>query len=69
MTTQQRPPEVLEGTGRTREMGFGSPHPGTVSAVMGDGSVQNISKSAQLNIINSLGKRGDGLTVTLKDAQ
>ena len=67
--TDERPPQVQEGTGRTREMGFGSPHPGTVSAVMGDGSVQSVNKGAQLNIINSLGKRGDGLNVTLQNTE
>jgi prepilin-type N-terminal cleavage/methylation domain-containing protein len=64
-----RPSNVQEGTGRTREMGFGSAHPGTVSAVMGDGSVHSIAMTANAQILNRMGQRGDGLTLSLANLQ
>ena len=60
-----RPAEVVEPTGRTIERGFGSAHPGTVTAVLGDGSVHSISLSANVDIVNSLGIRNDGLNYSL----
>jgi len=61
------------GIGRPAEFGFGSAHPGVVLAVMGDGSVRGIKKSAN-NCGNSgwsdsscvlyhLGGRSDGWTI------
>ncbi len=67
--TAPRPSNVLESTGRTREMGFGSAHPGSVSAVFGDGSTHNVGKQANLNIVNSMGHRFDGLNYSASDIQ
>lgn len=63
----QRPANVVESTGRTRELGFGSAHPGTTSAVMGDASVQSIAMSARATILNRVGQRSDGMNFTLND--
>lgn len=50
---------------RTMELGFGSAHPGTFSAVMGDGSVKTISLSADPALLLSLGRRADGQSVDI----
>ena len=55
--------------GRTEEFGFGSPHPGTLSAVMGDGSTHTINNAANLLTLDSLGKRGDGIVASLSDVE
>jgi prepilin-type N-terminal cleavage/methylation domain-containing protein len=47
------------------EQGFGSAHPGIVCAVFGDGSTRNISNSADLIILDQLGKRADQTTPSL----
>lgn len=68
--TDERPDYInRNGAGRTEEFGFGSPHPGTISAVMGDGSTHTINTSANLLTLDSLGKRGDGLVASLKDVE
>ena len=59
---------VRNGQGRTVEVGFGSAHPGTVSAVFGDGSVHNVNLQANVDILNSLNIRDDGSLVSLDDA-
>jgi prepilin-type N-terminal cleavage/methylation domain-containing protein len=41
------------------EPGFGSAHAGVICAVFGDGSTRNISNSADLIILDQLGKRAD----------
>jgi prepilin-type N-terminal cleavage/methylation domain-containing protein len=41
------------------EHGFGSAHPGVICAVFGDGSTRNISSSADLIVLDQLGKRAD----------
>ena len=63
----ERPASWVEGSGRTRELGFGSAHPGVVNAAWGDGSVRSISMSADPAIVDSLGKRDDGRVVTSED--
>ncbi len=63
---QERPAAVQEGTGRTREMGFGSPHPSSVTAVFGDGSTHSIKQNANLLIVNSLGHRQDRTVYSLE---
>jgi hypothetical protein len=63
-----RPAEIpRNGAGRTMEFGFGSPHPGNFLAAMGDGSTHTISNSARLNLLDAMGKRSDGTTVSLSD--
>jgi prepilin-type N-terminal cleavage/methylation domain-containing protein len=59
---------VRNSSGRTVEVGFGSAHPGTVSAVFGDGSVHNVGLQANVDILNSLNIRDDGSVVSLDDA-
>lgn len=46
--------------GTSHEFGFGSAHPGVFNAVFGDGSVHVLSNSADLLILDQLGKRADG---------
>ena len=67
---QERPDQIgVYANGRTEEFGFGSPHPGTFSAVMGDGSTHSISNTANLLTLDSIGKREDGLVLTLQDLE
>lgn len=47
------------------EFGFGSAHPGIICAVFGDGSTRNISQSADLIVLDQLGKRADQSTPSL----
>jgi hypothetical protein len=46
-------------TASTPEYGFGSAHPGVLCAVFGDGSTRSISQSADLIVLDQLGKRSD----------
>lgn len=62
-----RPANVVESSGRTRELGFGSAHPGTVNAALGDASVQSVSMSSKATILNRMGQRSDGLNFTIND--
>jgi prepilin-type N-terminal cleavage/methylation domain-containing protein len=64
-----RPAGWVDGfsDGRTREVGFGSAHPGTTSSVMGDGSTHSISNSADVLTLIRLGKRADGFPVDVSD--
>ena len=57
------------GTQVRRELGFGSAHAGTLSVVMGDGSTHSIRRDANLLTLDSLGKREDGLVLSLKDVE
>lgn len=43
----------------TPEYGFGSAHPGVMCAVFGDGGTRSISQSADLIVLDQLGKRSD----------
>jgi prepilin-type N-terminal cleavage/methylation domain-containing protein/prepilin-type processing-associated H-X9-DG protein len=63
----ERPAGWVERSGRTRELGFGSAHPGTVNAAFGDGSVRNVNLEADPAIVDSLGKRNDGRAVSTND--
>lgn len=47
------------------EQGFGSAHPGIICSVFGDGSARTISNDADLVLLDKLGKRSDGSTITL----
>lgn len=50
--------------GTSNEFGFGSAHPGVLNSVFGDGSVHTIANSADLLILDQLGKRADGSLAT-----
>jgi prepilin-type N-terminal cleavage/methylation domain-containing protein len=56
----ERPESWVQSNGRTRELGFGSAHPGVCTAVLGDGSTRNISMTGDIVLLNHLGKRADG---------
>jgi len=58
---------VGDNPARTMELGFGSAHPSTFSAVMGDGSVKTIPLSADMGVLISLGRRADGGTASVDD--
>ncbi|MEM9413216.1 MAG: DUF1559 domain-containing protein, partial [Planctomycetota bacterium] len=47
-------------SGTTRELGFGSAHPGVTNAVLGDGSTRSVSNNADLVTLIRLGQRSDG---------
>ena len=49
------------------EAQFGSPHPGTTNAVLGDGSVHAISNDAPGVILYALGTRSGGEAVNIND--
>ena len=64
--TTERPSEIPRNdSGRTIELGFGSPHPGTFSTVFGDGSTHVIPNDADLQLLNQMGKRADGTVVSV----
>lgn len=46
------------------EQGFGSAHPGVISAVFGDGSVHSISQDIDNHVFRNLCERADGLVTT-----
>ena len=58
---------VDEGYARTRELGFGSAHPGNTNAVMGDGSTHSLSDSADAVVLIRLGQRADGALASIED--
>ncbi|QDV73999.1 DUF1559 domain-containing protein [Botrimarina mediterranea] len=49
------------------EQGFGSAHPSVLMALLGDGSVRTISMDADLVLLDQLGKRADGSTISFDD--
>jgi len=46
--------------GRTRELGFGSAHPGVACSVFGDGSTKAVGETADITALIRLGRRADG---------
>lgn len=52
--------------GPAQEFGFGSPHPGIICSVFGDGSTRTISQSADLIVLDQLGKRADQTSPSLE---
>ena len=58
--SQQRPDSWVQSSGRTRELGFGSAHPGVTNAVFGDGSVRPVRNTVQTIVVNRLARRADG---------
>lgn len=53
--------------GRTRELGFGSAHPSTTNAVLGDCSTHSVSATSDTLLLIRLGKRADGFTASIDD--
>lgn len=49
------------------ELGFGSAHPGIMNSLFGDGSVRSINYSADQQVLDQIGKRGDGSVASLND--
>lgn len=64
---QGRPSWMFNSNGRVQSFGFGSAHPGTVTACFGDGSVASVSSSISLQVGNYLGKRADASPVGIDD--
>ncbi len=60
-STNPEYPILGDNESRTRadEFGFGSAHPGIICAVFGDGSTRPISSSADVLVLDMLGKRAD----------
>jgi len=50
---------------QAQELGFGSAHPGVIISVFGDASTRSIDRSADLLVLDQLGKRADGSTTTI----
>ena len=66
--SEARPEGVFQySSGQYEEFGFGSAHPGIINAVMGDASVQAINRTADLILLDRMGKRADGTTASLSD--
>jgi prepilin-type N-terminal cleavage/methylation domain-containing protein len=69
------PPIVADGTSRGTdsggvvpfEPGFGSAHPGTTNAVLGDGSTHAVSNTAGGLVLNHLASRGGGEVVNIDE--
>jgi len=64
---QGRPSWMFNSNGRVQSFGFGSAHPGTVTACFGDGSVASVSSNISLQVGNYLGKRADASPVGIDD--
>ena len=65
---QDRPGWMYNAQGKIQSFGFGSAHPGTVTAALGDGSVRSVGLNADLFVLNYLGKRADGVAASMNDA-
>ena len=70
-TSSSRPEVPILGDADARtsreELGFGSAHPGVIVTVFGDASTRVISQSADLLILDQLGKRADGSAASVTD--
>ena len=64
---QDRPGWMYQANGKIQGFGFGSAHPGTVVAALGDGSVRTVGLNADLFLLNYLGKRADGVAASMDD--
>ena len=68
--TRERPAVVGRlSNGNTEEFGFGSAHPGAICAVSGDGSTSTFRDTADLRVMDQLGKRSDGSVVSLDSVE
>ena len=66
--TAPRPDSWFDSaSGTTRELGFGSAHPGVTGAVLGDGSTRSVSNNTDIIILIRLGRRADGQVISLDD--
>ena len=64
---ETRPDGWNQSYGRTRELGFGSAHPGTMTAALGDGSTHSVSLNASLESLIRVGRRADGFVVDVNE--
>ena len=53
--------------GVTRELGFGSAHPGVFNGILGDASTHAINNSGDIRLLELLGSRSDGEVASLDD--
>ncbi len=60
-------PDNPSGAQTSNEQGFGGPHPGTFSAVLGDGSTHSFSLDVDFNIFQDVCMRNDGYVVNHDD--
>lgn len=58
---------LQSGSNYRQDTGFGSPHPGTVNAALGDGSTHSLSLDLQLDQIYQIGHRSDGSVVNVDE--
>lgn len=58
---------INSNLGYRMDIGFGSAHPGSVNAVLGDGSTHSIDQNLQLDRIYQFGHRSDGTVINVKD--
>jgi hypothetical protein len=56
-------PATPDGARTSNEQGFGSPHPGTTTAVLGDGSTHSVSNNISWDILSDICMRDDGYQV------
>lgn len=53
--------------GVTRELGFGSAHPGVFNSILGDASTHPINNNGDIRLLELLGTRSDGEVASLSD--
>jgi len=61
---QPRTEDALAG-GVTRELGFGSAHPGVFNGILGDASTHAINNNGDIRLLELLGSRSDGEIASL----
>ena len=59
--------QIQSDTGWRPDIGFGSPHPGTVNFVLGDGSTHTVSLDMDLDVIYQAAHRADGSIFNIND--
>ena len=59
--------QIDSATGWRPDIGFGSPHPGTVNFVLGDGSTHSVSLDMDLDVIYQAAHRADGSIFNIND--
>ena len=60
-------PSMPDGAYSSFEDGFGSPHPGTTTAVFGDGGTRSINNSISRDVLQDIMMRSDGFAVNFDD--
>lgn len=58
---------IQSSSGYRQDTGFGSPHPGSVNAALGDGSTHSLSIDLSLDRIYQVGHRSDGTIVNVNE--